>query len=422
MEAPGFEISYVSKWKPNIIMSFLSNILNKEYRKIKQSGLFDEAYYKNQYPEYKKTDTTPLGHYLNTGWKEGKNPSPVFHSDDYLDQNPDVKKAGVNPLSHYVFHGIKECRSPNRFFDPIFYKKKYIKKEASRIDGFLHYARKGRKQHHRPNALFDPKFYADAYPEYVKTDYFPLSHYQKAGVYKGFYPCREVADLPNKPIISIVCPVYNTSQSLLQQCIHSVLYQAYPHWELCLVDDGSTDPHVKAILKKYVSRDKRIKTSFLDENLGISDASNEGAALATGEYIGFLDHDDELTLNALYKVVSDINQHNPDILYSDEDLVDHETRHLDYFFKPDYNSELLLSHNYITHFLVTKRALFESVGGFSKECDGAQDYDLMLKLTERSKNIHHIDKTLYHWRAIGESTSINHTKKDYANAAGKKAL
>lgn len=405
-------------------MSFLSNLLNKdkEYRKIKKSGLFDENYYKNQYPGNKKFNTTPLGHYLNVGWKEGKNPNPAFYSRDYLDRNPDVKKADVNPLLHYVFNGVREGRSPNRFFDPIFYKKKYIKKRASRINGFLHYARKGCRRHHRPNALFDSRFYSDNYPEYVKTDAFPLPHYYKTGVFKGLYPCREVADLPNKPIISIVCPVYNTSKSLLQQCIQSVLYQAYPHWELCLTDDGSTDMHVKSIITEYVHSDKRIKVRFLNENQGISGASNAGAALATGEYIGFLDHDDELPLNALYEVVLAINEYDPDILYTDEDLVDYATRHLDNFFKPDYNAELLLSHNYITHFMVTRRDLFESVGRFSKECDGAQDYDLMLKLVERSNNIHHIEEILYHWRADKESTSINHTNKDYADAAGKKAL
>ncbi len=189
-----------------------------------------------------------------------------------------------------------------------------------------------------------------------------------------------------------------------------------------MVDDGSTEAHVKQLIKEYVSRDGRIKACFLEENKGISIASNEGAAMATGQYIGFLDHDDELSLNALYEMARSINAHDPDIIYSDEDLINRESRYLDYFFKPDYNAELLLSHNYITHFMITKRSLFESVGGFSKEFDGAQDYDLLLKLTERSKSIHHIDETLYHWRAIEESTSINHAKKEYANAAGEKAL
>jgi len=418
---------------------------------------FSTSYYTEQYPEYINNNTTPLAHYIHTGWREGKNPSPSFDSDGYLKQNPDVAEAGMNPLVHYIRHGkregrrylpffdvdfymednpsagntpvlhyirhgAREGRSPNRFFDPVFYRDTYGKEDLSEVDAFLHYVQVGSKKHYRPCVLFDPRFYADAYPDYKENKRFPLLHYQTFGISEKYYPCREVAELPRKPVISIVTPVYNTDELLLRKCIHSVLYQAYPHWELCLIDDGSDKRHVKRILKEYAKQDRRIKINFFRENRGISETSNAAAAMATGEYIGFLDHDDELTLNALFEIVKAINSFDSDLLYTDEDLINRESRYLDHFFKPNYNSELLLSHNYINHFLVTKRTLFDKVKGFSKKFDGAQDYDLLLKLTEQTENVYHIPLTLYHWRAIEASTSINHTQKKFADAAGKEAM
>ena len=417
---------------------------------------FSTLYYKNQYPECIKDGVNPLAHYLHTGWREGKNPNAFFDSDGYLSQCPDVKVAGMNPLTHYINYGRKEGRRylrffdidyyiegfpsikidpvphymhfganegrrPNRFFDPIFYCDNYIDQDLSEIDVFLHYIHEGSEKHYKPNALFDPKFYVDTYPEFIEIYKYPLLHYQAVGVFKGYSPCREIAELNKKPIISIIIPVYNTDTLLLKKCIHSVLYQAYPHWELCLVDDGSQKAHIRQILEEYGNLDKRIKTVFLDDNKGISEASNAGSAMATGDYIGFLDHDDELTLNALYEVARAINDHDPYILYSDKDLINHESRYLDCFFKPDFNPELLLSHDYFTHLLVTKRSIFEKVRGFSKTCDGAQDYDLVLKLTEQSQKVYHIDQAIYQRRADA-STSKNRIKKDYADIAGRKAV
>ena len=383
---------------------------------------FSTAYYMKNYPESIKPGTNPLTHYLNKGWHERKNPNVFFDSAGYLLQYPDVARAGINPLTHYINFGTHEGRRLNRFFDPEFYRNNYCNADFSLVDIFLHYEEVGKIKNYRPWALFDPDYYADTYPEYSETNKFPLSHYKKTGVYKGYYPGREVAELKKKPIISIVTPVYNTDALLLNKCIQSVLYQAYPHWELYLVDDGSHKAHIRQILEEYGNLDIRINTVFLDENKGISEASNAGSAMATGDYIGFLDHDDELTLNALYEVAKAINIHDPDILYSDEALMSPESVYLDRFFKPDFNPELLMSHNYIMHLLVARYSLFEKVGGFSKTCDGAQDYDLALKLTEHSKKICHIDEAIYQWRAIDSSTSINHTQKDYANAAGVTAL
>lgn len=422
--------------------------------------LFFTTWYAKEYPESVQQGKTPLGHYLNTDWREGTNPNPFFDTSFYLQHHKGKIPEGMNPLAHYfrfgfdeqfhpipffdiayylednpsvatqripllyhyVRYGAGEGRSPNRFFEPIFYG------EVNGIEGqkgwevFADYVTRGCREHCRPNRLFDSLFYKEQYPGYSETHAHPLSHYQEIGILEGYYPCREVAELAGKPLISILTPVYNTDELLLRRCIHSVLYQAYPHWELCLVDDGSSASHVRKVLEEYGALDSRIKVRVAEANQGISLATNEAAALATGEYLGFLDHDDELTLNALYEVVRGINDHDPDVVYTDEDLINLESRHLDSFFKPDFNPELLLTHNYITHFLVTRRESFLQAGGLSSEYEGAQDFDLVLKLTEQTDNIVHIPLPLYHWRASDTSTSVNHAQKIYADSSGKKAL
>lgn len=324
--------------------------------------------------------------------------------------------------------GWKEGRRPNRFFEPEYYINEYdVENETDwkafkHYKAFEHYAITGCIENYRPNRLFDPLFYANQYLLCSETADYPLLHYQEKGVFGGNYPCSEVAELPSRPLISILTPVYNSDELLLRKCIHSVLYQAYPHWELCLVDDGSSEVHVQRVLEEYTRLDSRIKARFLKENKGISAASNEAAAMATGDFLGFLDHDDELTPDALYEVAKVINAENPDIIYTDEDLVNLDSHFLDPFYKPDYNQELLLCHNYITHFLVTRRTCFVETGGFSDEYSGAQDYDLCLKLVEKNRKTIHIPRILYHWRAHATSTSVNHEQKLYANEAGRKAL
>jgi glycosyltransferase involved in cell wall biosynthesis len=426
----------------------------------KPDPLFFTLFYTDQYPESTRKGGNPLSHYLSRGWLEGKNPNPCFDTAYYLEHNPEIAELKQHPLFHYYHignpehrspmpffdmhfycednpkaltdwlfpllhyyeHGADEGRSPNRFFDPAYYRSTYELHSLSGLELFLHYVNVGSRRQYRPSAFFDPQFYIDRYPEYKKTHAFPLSHYQEIGCFQGLYPCREVADLIRKPLISILTPVYNTDEQLLRRCIHSVVYQAYPHWELCLVDDGSSADYIRPLLEEYAAQDKRIKIYFQDENQGISAATNRAAELASGEYLAFLDHDDELTVDTLYAVADTVNRVDPDVVYSDEELVDRESRHLEWFYKPDFNPELLLCHNYITHFVVIRRSLFDRVGGLSLECTGAQDYDLLLKTTELAGRVHHIRQSLYKWRATETSTSVNHSQKDYADSAGLYAL
>lgn len=222
---------------------------------------------------------------------------------------------------------------------------------------------------------------------------------------------------------SIVVPTYHTPEDFLRQMIESVLGQTFCRVELCIAD-GSSDASVEAVVMEYAAADTRVKYRRLEENRGISENTNEGLKMAAGEYVGLLDHDDLLEPHALYEIRMALAKYpEADVLYTDEDKVSFDLQH--YFephLKPDFNPDLLRSNNYICHFLVVKRELLESVGGFRGEYDGAQDYDLVLRLTEKAKHIVHIPKVLYHWRSHEASTATNPMSKLYAYEAGKRAV
>ena len=226
------------------------------------------------------------------------------------------------------------------------------------------------------------------------------------------------------PKISILVPVYNTPQVFLKQMIQSVRKQTYANWELCIANANPDNEEVKQILEICTKKDDRIKVVNVPENEGIAQNTNRALDIATGEFIGLLDHDDLLEENALYEIVSCLNEKKEtDVLYTDEDKV---TTNLDeYFspnFKPDFNLDMLRANNYICHFFVAKKKLIEKVGGFRAEYNGAQDYDLILRCTEQAQNVAHIAKILYHWRVHKESTADNPLSKMYAYEAGKKAI
>ena len=226
-----------------------------------------------------------------------------------------------------------------------------------------------------------------------------------------------------RPLISILTPVHNVQEQWLRKAVESVRNQIYPHWELCLANDAATDVHIKPILDEYVALDSRIRVEHMPQHAGIAGASGQAFMMSRGEFIGLLDHDDELSVDALWHVVNHLNL-DPDIdlLYSDEDKFDLQGNRVEPFFKPDWSPELLLSMNYITHFSVFRRKVFEEAGGFRSGFDGSQDYDLLLRVTERIKHIAHIPKILYHWRKIPGSAASSAMAKPYAYEAGRRAL
>ena len=231
----------------------------------------------------------------------------------------------------------------------------------------------------------------------------------------------EPAPLSWQPLISIVVPVYKPPREFLKQMIASVRQQSYQNWQLCLADgEGSMEP----VLRQAADEDPRIRYQILDDNLGIAGNSNAALELATGEYVGLLDHDDILERHALYEVVKALNEDpDTDMLYSDEDKVSMDLRvYFDAHLKPDFNPDLLRSNNYICHFFVARKELLDELGGFLPDYDGAQDYDLILRCSEKARKIRHIPRILYHWRTHQFSTSENPESKMYCYTSGKLAL
>lgn len=232
-----------------------------------------------------------------------------------------------------------------------------------------------------------------------------------------------IARFEHKPVFSVLMPVYNVEARWLEKAIESVRHQLYPHWELCIADDASTQPHIQPILHKYAALDSRIKVIYRTVSGNISEATNSALTLATGEYIALLDNDDELAKHALYENVYCINT-DPSIdwLYSDEDKIDERNQHFNFDLKPGWSPELLKAYMYTCHFSVYRTDIVKQLGGFRKEFDGSQDYDLALRISELTQRIKHIPKVLYHWRTIAQSTASNPMAKIYAYEAGRKAL
>lgn len=224
------------------------------------------------------------------------------------------------------------------------------------------------------------------------------------------------------PVFSVVVPVYNPPEKFLVEMVESVIAQTYPHWELCLAD-ASTVPHVKPVLDRFAAKDKRVKVKNLAENGGIAGNSNAALAMATGEYVALLDHDDTLAPFALFEMAAAVNASpDADFLYSDEDKLDPGGERCEPGFKPDWSPETLRSRNYICHLTVLKRSLVEKLGGFRSGYDGAQDYDLVLRAGEVAKKVVHVPAVLYHWRMHPQSTAANNGSKEYAFEAGRKAV
>lgn len=249
--------------------------------------------------------------------------------------------------------------------------------------------------------------------------------------YEQYIPTREELEKQRKkkwnygPKISIIVPAYKTPEAFLRQMMDSLLAQTYANWELCIANASPEDASMEYVLKEYAKKDSRILWKKLEENKGIAENTNEAFAMATGAFMGLLDHDDLLAPNALYEVAKALEtEPDIDVLYTDEDKVrgDEVLEHFQPHLKPDFNIDLLRSNNYICHFFVVRKSLLEKTGGFRREYDGAQDYDFIFRCTQAAGKIHHIPEILYHWRTHQSSTADNPESKLYAFEAGKRAI
>jgi GT2 family glycosyltransferase len=347
--------------------------LHRDFLLVERSGLFDQDWYRSQYPDVRAAGVNPILHYLNYGWLEGRDPSATFSTREYFDYYAATKNK-VSPLVHYIKFG----RS---------------KKEFAQKSSYEYWIKK-----------FDT-----------------LTEKDRSNIR------RAMGKFQQRPLISILMPVYNTELKWLIKAIDSVRNQLYPNWELCISDDASTNPEVRDVLERYAKRDARIRVTYRATNGHISINSNSALALTTGEFIALMDADDELPEHALFWVVQEIN-HCPDVdlIYSDEDKLDESGKRYDAYFKPDWNPSLILSQNFFCHLGVYRRTLIQRVGGFRAGFEGSQDYDLVLRCSELTEpeRIRHIPRILYHWRAIPGSTASSATieAKPYAWQAGARAI
>lgn len=414
---------------------------------------FDTAYYLCRYFPT-GLDENPYIHYLRYGWRQGLLPGPFlaerlasstqsecpllchggrsselaggwFDAALYLDTDPALEGVQAELVRHYKLYGGREGKSPCQLFEPDYYLRTLDREQRLRAetDPLSHYICSlvcgSRSALGSPSPFFDPYQHCERWgiaPTEKNIRTFLLGAETRAYAGKGFDQLAET------PVVSLLVPVYNPRLNHLNNCIRSVLYQSYPHWQLCLVDDASQSPAVKERLLFWAERDSRIQVRFLQQNSGIAGATNAAAAMARGEFIAFLDNDDTLSLDCLARMVVAQQKTQAELLYTDEDLVGENGVRFSLFRKPDYTPRLLLDHNYITHCVMVRRSLFQQVGGFDSNYNGAQDYDLMLRLSEQTSQIHHLAEPLYHWRATASSTSINHDEKGYADENGRKAL
>ncbi|MGB8652225.1 MAG: glycosyltransferase [Mycobacteriales bacterium] len=224
-------------------------------------------------------------------------------------------------------------------------------------------------------------------------------------------------------LISVLTPVYNPEPAVLDAAIKSVLSQTYDGWELCLVDDCSTDPAVRHVLDTWSSRDRRIRVQRRTTNGGISNASNDALLMARGDIIALLDHDDTLAPDALGAVNHAFVTHrDADVVYTDEDKIDLDGSHREPFRKPPWSPDYLAGCMYIGHLAAYRTSLVRSVGGFTVGCEGSQDWDLALRATEHARRVHHIPEILYHWRMSAASVALDVGAKPWAVAAARRAV
>ncbi len=424
---PGFNMELHLQQHPSCLVENRNPLITmikdgqKVYKTLKKSKLFDHNYYYSNYSDVAEQKLDPVKHYIEYGFKEGRNPSEYFDTNFYLTTYEDVKNVGINPLYHYIVYGQYEGRLPHGSN-----KIKYnvLEKYIFNFKKLLHY-----KNQNNINALKIIKFIKNRGIKDLIINIRSVITGESVVLNKKYTYVPSVLDeeikeeLSNfkiRPKISIIMPVYNVDPKWLDLAIKSIKNQWYKNWELCIVDDCSTNKKTINYLNKL--NDSKIKVKFLKQNLNISGASNEALKMATGEYIALMDNDDEITDNALYEVVKVINQTGAEFIYSDEDKIDMKGNLCEPHFKPDYSPDMFLSQNYISHLGVIKKSLIEKVGGFTVGLEGAQDYDLYLKVLEHTDEIEHIPKVLYHWRKIPGSTASEFSEKSYAQEAGRLAL
>ena len=404
---------------------------------------FDCDWYRKNYLQNNKVDH-PLLHYLAHFQEVGVQPCKLF-CNDYIRETQGLL-ASEDPLIYYLeqldnkdLNFRSKGFSPGPFFDREFYLEHNSDLRAAvdnnRLDLLVHYIELGDAEGRQAYAwqrynefVRHQRLYLEPYNQHS-----PFGMENKLGYIKGekaevVYLAGQrilAKQLAYRPLVSILVPVFQVQPRFLREMIESVLAQTYDNWQLCLVDDASKryQQDICNIFKQYSTQDQRIIYSVREQNGHICNTTNDCLALAQGEYVALLDHDDLLTPDALYEIVAAINQNiDLDIIYSDEDKVDEWGMFFAPYYKPDWSPHSLWSRMYTCHLTVYRKSLVNDVEGFRTGFEGSQDYDLMLRCSEKTKHIHHIAKVLYHWRSHSESTAGSENAKGYSVDAGYKAI
>ncbi|WP_313536830.1 glycosyltransferase [Sphingomonas sp.] len=360
-DRPYIRAAASNTWIPAPARSFA-----QDYVDVVDSGLFDRSFYAISYPE---VVGDAVEHYLRSGWLKGHNPGPNFSTSAYLERYPDVTRADMNPLLHFIRFGRNESRV------------------AQRPPGI----------HADVAALASAEPYCPPIEEKRRA--------LQAEISTRLLPPVSKSRIEG-PLISLLVPVYNVPVIWFRQMLDSVLHQTYGNWQLCIVDDCSTSAELRRLLGDLTALDSRIAVTMRAKNGGISAASNDALALATGEYIALLDNDDMLTNDALEEMVkAALANDKPEWLYSDEFKIDESNSVSDLFAKPDWSPSMLLNYMYTGHFTLYKTDLVRKVGGFRSQYDFSQDYDLALRISDLDVNVVHVEKYLYAWRMIATSAA-----------------
>ncbi|CED70309.1 putative glycosyl transferase, family 2 [Aliivibrio wodanis] len=405
----------------------MTKLNNETIDLIIQSGLFDPNFYALSCSDLWDSGNQPTSsyyatHFFEHGFFEYRRPNPYFDPYFYENEYEDVKASGMHPLLHYIHHGAAEYRRPCREFDPQFYMHQAgeeLKKLG--VDPLYHYLHSGYARGLSVNGeLHTNKFLAGQEP---KNDYDSWLEANKWRDSQAFLLREKLITLTNSALLSVVMPVYNPPIQFLKVAIQSVINQVYSKWELCIADDASTDPEVKKVLDQFALMDSRIKVTYREKNGHISAATNSAAELASGDFLIFMDQDDEITPDALGEIALYMDKHpQAEVIYSDDDKIDTNGQRFAPQFKPDWSPELLLSYMYLGHIFSVQRDLYWQVGGTREGFEGSQDYDLALRTTEAASHIGHIPKVLYHWRVLPGSTAASGDEKHYSFNNGVKAV
>ncbi|MGE0312632.1 MAG: glycosyltransferase [Lautropia sp.] len=365
-----------------------------DYLRVRHSGLFDRAWYLNAYPDVAAAGTPALLHFLRRGLAEGRSPGPDFDTAFYLDANPDVAASATPALLHYLRHGKREGRAPVGVNGP---------RGAGAAAGRHGRIGDGASRAERPG---EPHALAEACESA-----------------RRMLACDAVLAHAYRPLVSILLPTWNTPVKYLKIAVASVLDQNYPHWELCIVDDGSTAPALHACLDELATLDARIRIERAPSNGGISAATNRALEMAGGEFVAMLDHDDVLDPDALIEIVAAL-QADPalDAVYTDQDYIESDGTPGEALLKPDWAPLLACGVMYVGHLLAVRRTIAREAGGFDSRFDRVQDFEFMLRVGERTSRIHHVPRILYHWRRIPGSVAYDGNAKGRIEALQAKAV